>query len=128
VKLWRQGQIIEATPVVREWLTAEQTDRAALARSTSPRKMTMDLGLQLAALSPNVRATNNLSDEIQGVLVTDVRPNSVAGDRGLAEGDIIVKGMADQKDKMILMLVRNDAGLRWVAMPIDPMMQVTSKN
>jgi serine protease Do len=145
VKLWRQGKILEVAPVVREWLTAEQTDRAALARSTSPRRMTMDLGLQLVSLTPDERTARNLPEEVQGVLVTDVRPNSVAGDRGLQEGDVIVKvmnkpvrtpdevfssvkGMADQKDQMILLLVRNDKDLRWVAMPIDPALVVSTKN
>ncbi len=145
VKLWRKGKIVEVRPTVREWLTAEQTDRAALARSTSPRKMTMDLGLQLAALTPDVRSARNISDEIQGVLVTDVRPNSVAGDRGLEDGDVIVKvmdkpvrtpadilgsvkGMFDEKDSMVLLLVRNDAGLRWLALPIDPAMEMSAKN
>jgi serine protease Do len=105
----------------------------------------MDLGLQLVSLTPDERTARNLPEEVQGVLVTDVRPNSVAGDRGLQEGDVIVKvmnkpvrtpdevfssvkGMADQKDQMILLLVRNDKDLRWVAMPIDPALVVSTKN
>ena len=135
--LWRNGAMLTASPVVREWLTAQETDRAALARTTPPRQPAMDMGLRLASLSPDVRATRDLPPDQGGVLVTRVVPGSIAGDHGLVEGDIIVKvmnkpvtkpedvlsmlrGMIETKRSSVLLLVQGSVGLRWVPLPVDP--------
>ena len=137
IALWRNGAMITASPVVREWLTAQETDRAALARTTPPRQPAMDMGLRLASLSADLRATRDLPPDQSGVLVTRVVPGSIAGDHGLMEGDIIVKvmnkpvtkpedvlsmlrGMIETKRNSVLLLVQGAVGLRWVALPVDP--------
>ena len=133
---WREGQMAVAQPVVREWVTAEQTDRAALARSSTPRSTTMDLGLRLALLSADARTAHHLPPDLEGVLITGVMPDSAAGDRGLGKGDVILKVMNKPvqtpddvlaglrvaiagQQSMALVLVRGAAGLRWVPLPIQ---------
>ena len=137
IALWRNGSTLTLLPVVREWLTSQETDRAALARTTIPRQPSMDMGLRLASLSPDMRATRELQPDQTGVLITRVVPGSIAGDHGLVDGDVIIKvmnkpvsqpddvlsmlrGMIETKRSSVLLLVQGAAGLRWVALPVDP--------
>lgn len=133
--LWRHGTPITATPTVQEWQGGERIDRAALARSTAARPMTMDLGLRLAPLTDDQRQTHGLDPQDGGVAVSAVMANSLAGDRGLHAGDVIlrvmdhkvaapeevlsaVRGMIEGADETILTLVANAEGRRWVVLPI----------
>jgi serine protease Do len=50
---------------------------------------TKAMGLGLSSLTPDVRRQFNLDDSVNGVLVTDVDPNSDAADKGLRPGDIL---------------------------------------
>jgi len=135
LSVWRDRKQMLVNATVREWLSVEKIDRAAFARSSAPPKMSRDLGLELAALTPALRAARKIPDGIDGVLITHVDLESVAADRGLAEGNVIEKimgrpvrqpdevlsnlnGMFDRHRRMVLMLVRNDVGLRWVALPL----------
>jgi serine protease Do len=48
------------------------------------------MGLGLAAVTPNLRRMYNLDDDIDGVLITKVNPDSDAADKGLRPGDVVV--------------------------------------
>ncbi len=50
-----------------------------------------DLGLTLAALDSDARNRYHIGNDVQGVVVTDVNPDSPAGDRNLRPGDVIVE-------------------------------------
>ena len=50
-----------------------------------------DLGLTLAALDADARSRYHIGGDVQGVVVTDVNPDSPAGDRNLRPGDVIVE-------------------------------------
>lgn len=137
VGLWRNGAMLTAMPMVREWLTSQSSDRAMLALVNAPRQPAMDMGLRLAALTPDMRAVRDLPLDQSGVLITRVVPGSIAGDHGLTEGDVIVKvmnkpvlkpddvlsilrGMIETKRSSVLLLVQGPVGLRWVPLPVDP--------
>lgn len=49
------------------------------------------LGLSLAELTETLRQEYGLAEEVDGVLVTEVKPDSPAGERGLREGDVIIE-------------------------------------
>jgi serine protease Do len=133
--LWRDGAEQVVQPVVREWISGAQVDLAALERTQSRRAQTMDLGLQLAALSPEDRAARDLPPDSPGVLVSSVAPFSIASDRGLGVGDVILKvqtrpvsrpedvltsliGMWQEKRSIVMLLVDGKQGLRWVPVPM----------
>ncbi|HEY0418057.1 MAG TPA: PDZ domain-containing protein, partial [Acetobacteraceae bacterium] len=97
-----------------------------------------DLGLGLAPISDNLRRTYNLARGQQGVVVTSVVPNSVAAERGVVPGDVIVKAQlkdvsqpAEVMAKLdearaegrghALLVFAEKTGLRWVTLPLDPM-------
>ncbi|MBN9593496.1 MAG: Do family serine endopeptidase [Alphaproteobacteria bacterium] len=48
------------------------------------------LGLSLSALTPDVRRTFNLPDNVQGAVVTNVDPDSDAAQKGIRSGDVIL--------------------------------------
>jgi serine protease Do len=48
------------------------------------------MGLGLAAMTPEVRRAYNLDDNVQGVLITKVDPESDAAEKGLQPGDVVV--------------------------------------
>jgi serine protease Do len=96
---------------------------------------TKAMGLGLSSLTPDVRRQFNLDDSINGVLVTDVDPNSDAADKGLRPGDILrsignkpvhspqdVQGrVADAHAagrKSVLLLVTRGGGERFIAVDI----------
>ena len=136
LSLWRNGGPATAAPIVHEWLTGEKTDRAALANTKSTREERPDLGLKLASLTDEARSSRELPLDQPGVLVVGVMPDSIAGDRGLAEGDVIVKvmndivkqpqdvlsglqAMVDDHRTMVLVLVHGSTGMRWVPLPLN---------
>jgi serine protease Do len=85
------------------------------------------MGLSLSSLTPEARRAYNLNDDVSGVVITKVDPNSDAADKGLQPGDVVVKigshtvhspadvqsGVADAQKigrKSVLMLVARQAG------------------
>ena len=78
-----------------------------------------------------------MADQDRGVLVEHVKANSAASDRGITAGSVIVKvgrisvtspteaqqrlqdgGTSDRA--FILVLIRDEQGLRWTALPLKP--------
>jgi serine protease Do len=56
-----------------------------------PNSKLSQLGLTLGALDGDARTKYHLTGDIQGVLVTDVDPDSVAAEKALRPGDVIVE-------------------------------------
>ena len=93
------------------------------------------MGLGLAAVTPEMRRTYNLDDNVNGVLVTRVDPDSDAADKGIQPGDVVVsvgnkavhtpqdiktryRGAQTQGRKSVLVLVDGNSGQRFVALKI----------
>ena len=85
------------------------------------------MGLGLAALTPEARRMYNLNDDVNGVVITKVDPDSDAADKGLQPGDVVLKignrtvrnpadvqsGIAEARSggrKSVLLLVARQAG------------------
>ncbi len=134
IDLWRNGQRSSVAPVVGEFFAGEQQDRATLAASQKLRTR-LPFGLHLAALTDAARQARALPPGEPGVAIDAVEIGSVAGDRGLAPGDVIVKlmnqpvaspdevqqrltTMKDGQSHMVVLLVDGATGLRWVSLPL----------
>ncbi len=102
---------------------------------STPANTAEAMGLGLAAVTPETRRTFNLDDNVQGVLITRVDPNSDAADKGLQPGDVVVSvgnravrtpqdvqaRVSDAKAsgrKSVLLLVSGANGPRYVAVDI----------
>nr|WP_318658492.1 DegQ family serine endoprotease [Indioceanicola profundi] len=95
-----------------------------------------EVGVSLAAITPDVRQQFELSDQVKGVAVTKVEPNTPAAQRGLQPGDVIVEvsqqevsSPADVRErvakakengqKALLMLVERQGELLFVALSLE---------
>jgi serine protease Do len=93
------------------------------------------MGLGLAAVTPDVRREYGLGNNVNGVLITKVDPDSDAADKGLQTGDVVVTvankpvhspqdikaliGAAHAQGRStVLMLVMGSGGQRFVAVKI----------
>ncbi|HEX8375183.1 MAG TPA: PDZ domain-containing protein, partial [Geminicoccaceae bacterium] len=93
------------------------------------------LGLGLAAITPEARERLNLEGEVEGVLVTQVTPESPADEKGIEPGDIIVsvnqqpvkeprqlveavRKAGTAGDKQVLLLILRDGQQRFEAVPL----------
>ncbi len=93
--------------------------------------------MELAGLSPDLRKSFQIKDNVKGVVVSSVDPNSPAAEKGLRPGDVIQEvnqvAVSDPKDvsgqidaakkagkKTALLLVTNAQGdARFVAITVD---------
>ncbi len=105
-------------------------------RSAQPEESKSALGLKLAPLTPGLRETFSIGEDVAGVVVTEVEGDSVASQRGLDLGDVIVEAgqepvatpadlesriakAKEQGRKTLLMLVSRGGDLRYVPLPLD---------
>ncbi|MCM8739065.1 DegQ family serine endoprotease [Azospirillum sp. A1-3] len=106
-------------------------------RSAQPEESKSALGLKLAPLTPGLRQTFSIADDVDGLVVTEVDRDSAASQRGLDLGDVIVEAgqepvatpadlesrIAKAKEdgrKTLLMLVSRGGDLRYVPLPLSP--------
>lgn len=137
VVVWRDGKRKTLTVKIGE-LTDDKITKASVpgkAPPTAGREL-KTMGMTLSALSADLKAKYKLPDEIKGVVVTGVEVDSIAGEKGLREGDIIVeagqnevKSPKEVKAKIeearkagrrsILLLVQRGGDLRFLALKIS---------
>lgn len=97
VEVWRKGRTQKLRATVGE-LDEDETKVAAATSGrptpgTQPRtdRNVDALGLKLAVVSPELRQRFNLKDDVKGVVVTEVTPDSPAAKADLRPGDVIVE-------------------------------------
>ncbi|MEF2553081.1 Do family serine endopeptidase [Aurantimonas sp. A2-1-M11] len=97
----------------------------------------MTLGMTLSELDPTLREQYALGEDVEGIVVTAVSPNSHAADKGIEAGTLIrevaqeeVTSARDVADKIaelkdagrrnaLLLLVAGNGDLRFVVVPIE---------
>jgi len=94
-----------------------------------------ELGMALAPLTDTVRQQLGLPDDVQGLVVTAVKPDSAAGEKGIRRGDVILSvdgrnletlsdfqaavGSDESRDRSVRMLVRRGDSQRFVALGLS---------
>ncbi|CAA0104413.1 Periplasmic serine endoprotease DegP [Starkeya nomas] len=102
-----------------------------------PVATTKALGVEMAELTPELRTRFKIKDELKGVVVMTVEPGSVAAERGIAPGNLIVevnqeatmtpKEVQDRvaalkkegRRSALLMLSDAEGQVRFTALPIE---------
>ena len=94
-----------------------------------------NLGLTIAPLTDGARSKYGYDDEIDGVLITSVKPGSKAFEKGFRSGDVIlqlnksvvnnpedvineIKKLRDENSDTVLMLVRRNEEQRFIALSL----------
>jgi serine protease Do len=135
VSVWRDGKEMTLEITVGDLSRAPGTGE--LARQPEPEDTDAQggLGLQLSPLEPSRRDQLGIDSDVTGVLVAGVQPDSVAAERGVRTGDVImrvgrrevdeprevveaVKEAQQRGDETVLMLIQRDGSSRFVALPI----------
>jgi serine protease Do len=98
--LFRKGEKKEVTVDLGQLEKAEEDGVIKSADSSGRGKPAAteqaDVGISLSALNDSLRDTYDIAPATTGVLVTDVKKDGPAADKGMREGDVIVQ--VDQKD------------------------------
>lgn len=92
VELWRRGELQTITVTV-----SELTEPKELAAIQSSQLETAEvLGMSLAAITDELRETYDLSEDVQGVVVTAVDEDSSAAEQRIQPGDVVTEVSQDE--------------------------------
>ncbi|MDF1793064.1 MAG: DegQ family serine endoprotease [Thalassobaculaceae bacterium] len=138
VDVWRDGAAITVTATLGELEQAEEARllNASTTPGPSDEGRVDSLGLGLATLTPQLREQYGITEEVDGVVVTEVDDTVDAADKGLREGDVIVEVAQDEVrsiedvrrlvedhrangKKTILLLVNRQGEQRFIPLRID---------
>jgi serine protease Do len=139
VVVWRKksGSYQEETLQVTLGELDDEQVAALTAGPESSSDGTVDaLGLELAQLTPELRAQYELSEEVEGVVITEVDAEGTAAEKGLVPGDVIAE--VDQEEvrspaevaemvakakeegfRVVTLLVFRRGDPQWVAVKLD---------
>jgi serine protease Do len=145
VTLWRNGKQESVQVKVGELEAAEESGQLASAPSTTgpgrnetaPQSETVgQVGLKLTGITPDLRRQFGIGEQVKGVVVTEVAPNSPAAEKGIRPGDVVVevgqeevntpqdvsgkfKAAKDAGRRSVLLLVDRNGDLRFVALGLS---------
>ena len=89
LEIWRANRIINLKVKLGELETFEKKSKAKIEKKNIPNRIE-NLGIQLTQITPNLRSRFNISKDIKGVLILSVEENSLAAEKGLQSGDVIL--------------------------------------
>jgi serine protease Do len=132
VEIWRNNAMVTLSVTIEE-LDDEVTKVATgpSGREKKAERTEETLGLHLSTLSSGLREKFQLEKDSNGVLVTKVKPDGLAAEKGIRKGDLIVEinrvevstpmqvvnKVAEAKKagrKTVLLLVEGQGGLRFI--------------
>lgn len=140
VEVWRSGEIETVTVALGELEAAEEQGLLASGEDDGDgpaSARTLDeLGLTLAPMSDELRERYGITDDVEGVVITEVAGGSPAEEKELLPGEVIlevgqepvatpddvVDRIADAREagrRSVLLLVEKDGDLRFVALSIE---------
>lgn len=143
VEVWRQNRIVTLDVRLGELedepqqASNQQGGRQPGAPAQQGQAPAPILGMTLAQLTPELRARFNIEERVRGVVVTGVADGSVAAERGIRPGDVIVeiaqaevgtpaqaqeriRAQRDAGRSSVLMMVERGGAQRAVALPVSP--------
>jgi len=139
VDLWRDGKEVSVDAVLdekpsEEKLASIDTGKKGPDVPSNARELA-DFGMQISPITQDLKDRFQIGADQKGVVITDVKDGSVAAERGLKPGDVIVEVQQDdvatpddvtkkieaqraQDRKSVLMLIQGQDGVRYVPLPL----------
>ena len=137
VEIWRDGKMVSIKATVGELPEEDKTEESKTEEQPKTPKVEGGqseigaVGMTVSAITQSLRERYDLAADAKGVVVTEVKPDGSAADKGLRPGDLIVEAMQEPVKsptdllakvdsakksgrKSVLLLVQNDAGLHFV--------------
>ena len=143
LEIWRANRIVKLKVKLGELETFEKKAKANTEKKNIPNTIEK-LGIQLTKLTPTLRNRFTIPKDIKGVLILNVDKNSMAYERGLKSGDVIlsiidnyasqshkdisspieiinkIKQLKKDKKKILLLYIKHFKGFRgYVPLKID---------
>jgi serine protease Do len=142
VVIWRDGKRQTITASVGE-MPEDPAEQQTKGKPESPKPQVgkdgvlsiPGAGLTVSSLTPQLRERFGVEDDSKGIVVTEVKPDSPAAEKGMRPGDLIIE--ADHKpvrspadlakmiedgrkagSKSLLLRVENPQQLRYIALPL----------
>jgi serine protease Do len=137
VVVWRDGREQTVDITIAELPGEQQQAAAQPTQPTVPQQTELSgLGLRVSPITPEQRERFSLRAESRGVVITEVSPGSVAADRELRPGDVIVEVQQErvtspqevqerlerlrrQGRATALLLIEGPQGQRWVPLRLN---------
>ncbi|MFM8989838.1 MAG: PDZ domain-containing protein [Alphaproteobacteria bacterium] len=144
VEVWRKGQAVLLDVLLGELEENEAQAGASQQRGRQqqpaqpPGPLPVEsLGMQLSALTPELRERHQVPARTKGVVVVRVEEGSIAAERGLRVGDVIVEVAQQEvtqpqqvvskvqearaaKRRSVLIMVERAGEQRFVGLPVEP--------
>jgi serine protease Do len=89
LEIWRSNRAINLKVKLGELESFEKKDKAEFKKNNVPNKIEK-VGIELAKITPDLRVKFNIVKDVKGVLILNVERNSLAAERGLVPGDVIL--------------------------------------
>ena len=137
LKIWRNGaEVSQSVTIARQNPRMQQMAMGEPSDSATGEAASSDtIGATLAPLTSDLRQQYRIDDEVNGVVVTEVKPGGIAAEQGLREGDVIVsvnqktvsapadveklaKAAKDQKKDAVLLLVNRGGNQLFVGLDV----------
>ena len=136
--LWRDGKEVTVQATLAEKPSDSELAAADPGAKSGPAGKTTTLtglGLKIAPITPELKDKFQLADDLKGVVIVDVAPDSPGSERGLKPGDVIaevqqgavtspedvvkrIDAVRKENRKSVLILIQGRDGLRWVPLPL----------
>ena len=134
VVVWQDGERRSLSLVVGLRPGTEALAGASPAREDDEEGKQPSIGLELATLTPQLRARYELPESVEGALVVDVDAAGAAAERGIRAGDVIVRAgnrpvaspadvsealtrVTESGGDVLLLLVEREGARQFVAVP-----------
>ena len=139
VEVWRKGRIVNLYAKLGEFPETQPLQRTRVEEKKKDKETAVNvLGLTLAVINDELRNRFKLNKETKGIIITEVKTNSPASEKGIVPGSIIRKIGVEQnivrsirglgalvesarkaKRKSLLFLIERDGNSRFVALRLS---------